>query len=406
MKKIVLLCMLTGILFSIYGQAKKEPAVVTKNKLEAGAFFAYDFNTAEVPESTIDFTIPYAKYYYETVQKETNKFFLSGDFGYNMTKTTYDGEALEGQDCFGSRMFLNIEPQLRMYLKKEMFGQKNKPGVKNEEEEWNDEEGTEEVKKDRWFVAAGLPVSYEMFTPQVEDADAVTSTFVDVTLDIGYDDNNVDVKKLSPWAKFEEGIFGYAFFDYRVVETYYDTDSETKPVALGAYGQYAYDSGNYLPNSMLKVFMSLKYQMAEEAVRFLPMTPSLTTPYYTGKSFDLKYGFEIAADFTEQLNAYLKLEYLTIQLLDSPNSDSQNFLGMLGRVNFYPIPELALWGGMDWTGFLPEELDYIPEFNFTFGAAYTFDFLQMKNSPAKKSKKAAEDEEGEDEVEPEDEEDW
>ncbi|HAQ62176.1 TPA: hypothetical protein DCR49_09330, partial [Candidatus Delongbacteria bacterium] len=224
MKKIVLLCMLTGILFSIYGQAKKEPAVVTKNKLEAGGFFAYDFNTAEIPESTIDFTIPYAKYYYETVQKETNKFFLSGDFGYNMTKTTYDGEALEGQDCFGSRMFLNVDPQLRMYLKKEMFAKKNKAGGKSkvEEDEWNDEpEDAEDTgrNKDRWFVAAGLPVSYEMITPQIEDADAVSSTFVDVTLDIGYDDNKIDVKKLSPWAKFEDGIFGYAFFDYRVVET-------------------------------------------------------------------------------------------------------------------------------------------------------------------------------------------
>lgn len=395
MKKLLFLCLLTGLLFSIFGQAKKEPAEITKNKIEAGGFFGYDFNTADEPVSTTDFTIPYAKYTFESVQKETNKFFLNGDFGYNLLKTTVDGEAPEGMDVFASRLFVNIDPQMRIYLTKDMMSQKKKPGIRNEtaEEEWDEGENADD-NKNRWFVAAGLPVSYEMYTPQYEDADPATSTFVDLTLNVGYDDNKVDVKKLSPWAKFEEGIFGYGFFDYRLIETYYDTDSETKPLAVGACGQYVYDSGNYLPNSMLKAFMSLKYQMADEAIRMLPMTPSLTSPVYIGKSFDINYGFEIAADFTEQINANLKLEYLSIQL-DDPDKNSQNFLSMFGRVNYYPIqvPNLNIWGGIDWAGFLPEELDYVPEFNFAFGAAYTFDLLQMKKDVGKKKVEEEETEE-------------
>lgn len=397
MKKIVLLCMMTGILFSIYGQAKKEPAIVTKNKLEAGGHFGMIFNSADIPVSTTEFTIPYAKYYYETVQKETNKFFLSGDFGYSMSKTTYDGETPEGGDVFASRMFLNVEPQMRMYLKKEMFGQKKKPGVKDEEDEWNDEEGTEEVKKDRWFVAAGLPVSYESFTPQYEDADAVTSTFVDVTFDIGYDDNNVDIKKLSPWAKFEEGIFGYAFFDYRVVETYYDTDSETKPLAMGVYGQYAYDSGNYVKNSMLKAFLSLKYQMSEEAIRFFPW--EFTQAPYVGKYYEFKFGLDYAQDITEMVNVAAGISGIS-SMLDDEDGNSINAMNIITKVNYYPVPELNVFGGFGIETHLKEK-DSVPDYKLYLGASYTFDFLEMKKNPSKKSKKAVEDEE-----EPEDEEDW
>lgn len=397
MKNLLVLCLLTALSLSIFGQAKKEPAEVTKNKLDAGGFFAYQFNTADLPVSTTDFTVPYAKYYFESVQKETNKFFLTGDFGYNMTKTTVDGEAPEGMDVFASRLFVNIDPQMRLYLSKEMFEQKNKKKTslkKEDEEEWDDGEA-ESDNKNRWFVAAGLPVSYEMYTPQYEDADALTSTFVDLTLNVGYDDNKVDVKKLSPWASFEEGIFGYGFFNYRLVETYYDTDSETKPLALGIAGHYAYDSGNYLSNSMLKAFLSLKYQMAEEALRTLPPGPQ-NSGWYTGKSMDLKYGVEFAYDLNEQINITACLDYLTIQLIDDPDGDSQNFLEMFGKVNYYPIPELALWGGIDWTGILPEELDYIPEFNFKFGASYTFDFIEMKkNAGVKKTDEDAATEEEE-----------
>jgi len=401
MKKIVLLCMLTGILFSIYGQAKKEPAVVTKNNLEAGGYFGMIFNSADTPVSTTEFTIPYAKYYYETLQKETNKFFLSGDLGYNMFKESYD-KIPDSLDVFASRIFLNVEPQLRMYLKKEMFGQKKKPGVKDEEDEWNDEEGTEEVKKDRWFVAAGLPVSYESFTPQEKDADAVTSTFVDVTFDIGYDDNKVDLKKLSPWAKFEEGIFGYAFFDYRVVETYYDTDSETKPLALGAYGQYAYDSGNYVKNSMLKVFMGLKYQMSGDAKRIFPWEYTIAHPY-VGTYTDLSMGLEYAQDITEMVNVTAGVSGIS-SMLDDEDGNSINAMNIITKVNYYPIPELNVFGGFGIETHLKEK-DSVPDYKLYLGAAYTFDFLEMKKNPAKKSK-IAEDEEGEDEAEPEDEEDW
>jgi hypothetical protein len=353
--------------------------------------------------STTDFTIPYAAYNFESVQKEVNKFFLSGDFGYNMYKTTYDGEVPEGMDVFASRVFLNIEPQMRMYLKKEMFAQKSKAGGKSkiEEDEWNDEpEDAEDTtrRKDRWFVAAGLPVSYEMITPQYEDADAVTSTFVDVTFNIGYDDNLVDVKKLSPWAKFEDGIFGYAFFDYRVVETYYDTDSETKPLALGAYGQFAYDSGNYVKNSMLKLFTEVKYQMSDEAVKFYPWEYTMG---YTGTYLDFSLGLDYAQDINEQFNVTAGISG-TSSMLDDEDANSINSLNIISRVNYYPMTELNVYGGFGALTHLKEK-DSVPDYKLFLGAAYTFDFLEMKKNPGKKKVKAAEEDE---DTEVEDEEDW
>jgi hypothetical protein len=392
MKKLLFLCLLTGLLFSIFGQAKKEPAEVTKNKIEAGGFFGYTFNNADLPLATTDFTIPYAKYTFESVQKETNKFFLNGDFGYNMFKTTVDGEAPEGMDVYASRLFVNIDPQMRIYLTKDMMAQKKKKASlreEKEEEEWDDGEAADDGKN-RWFVAAGLPVSYEMYTPQYEDADAVTSTFVDLSLNIGYDDNKVDIKKLSPWASFEEGVFGYGFFDYRLVETYYDTDSDTKPLAFGAYGQYAYDSENYVKNSMLKLFMGVKYQMSGDALRIFPWEYTIAHPY-VGTYMDISMGLEYAQDITEMINVTAGISGIST-MLDDEDGNSINAMNIITKVNYYPMPELNVFGGFGAETHLKEK-DSEPDYKLYLGALYTFDLIQMKKDVGKKKVEEETDEE-------------
>ena len=65
------------------------------------------------------------------------------------------------------------------------------------------------------------------------------------------------------------------------------------------------------------------------------------------------------------------------------------------------MPELNVYGGFGAETHLKEK-DSQPDYKLYLGAVYTFDFLEMKKNPSKKSKKAAD----EDEEEPEDEEDW
>jgi len=376
MKKIVTLCLITVFLLSVNAQKSTVPNEITKNKIEAGGFFGYQFNTADVPVAKTDFTLPSISYRLETSQASKNKFYLNADAAYRFYKTTVDGEAEGNLDNFANLLSVNIDPSFRMYLSKEMFQQKTKPVLKekNKEDEW--EEGTA-GSSNKWFVSFGLPVNFSNTTPQNDQYDSFSSMSVDLTTNIGYDDKKVDIKRLSPWAQFQEGLFAYGLFEYRLTESYDGEDVDEMPLYVGVAGDFAYNSQKYLSNSMIRGFASVKYQLNDKVIRVLPPAPEVFGPYI-GTIIDLKYGVEIAKDFTDKINANLSLSYLSIQLLDDPQDDSQNFLEMFGRVNFYPIPDLALWGGIDWTGHLPEELDYIPEFNFKFGAVYTLDFLKMK----------------------------
>jgi hypothetical protein len=400
MKRLLILCLTAGLLFSAFGQLKKKvPAEVVKNKLDAGGYFGYEFNSADEPQATTDFTIPYAKYSFQTVQKETNKFFLNGEFGYNMNKTTIDGEAPEGWDEYETRLFLNIDPEMRLYLTKEMFEQQKKKSsgakktgkgkVEEEEDVWMEEEeegGYSPRNKNRWFISAGLPVSYEMINTQFEDDDTETSTFVDIVAKLGYDDKLVDIKKLSPWAKFEDGIFGYLYFDYRAVETYYGEDTETRPMAFGARAEYAYDSGNYVKNSMIKAFGEAKYQMTDEAARFFPW--EFVSAPFVGKYYELEYGVEYAQDITDRINLNAVLTACTSQL-DDEDGNSINSFDLSTRMNYYPIPELNVFGGFGVRTHLKEE-DSEPDYKLHIGAAYTFDFIQIKKNAGLKKTESSE----------------
>ena len=401
MKRAFVLCIIAALCAAAFGQIKKGPETeILKNRFDGGAYFNYEFDTAELPVSTTAFTIPYIRYELETAQGENNKFYLDGDLSYNFSKTVVDGEAPDGADQFGTVLNLQLDPRFRFYVTEEML--KNMGGGEEETVEdntWNDWEDADEpiTKGDgKWFFQVGLPVTYQNITPQNDSLDAVTSTFVDADIRIGFYNKKVDLVKKTPWGKFEKGWMIYGLFDYRLVETYYDEDSETMPIALGAAGDYAYELDSWIADATVKGFLTFKYQMADEAMLVIPKTAEAPSGWeYFGKSMNLRYGFEYAQDFTDFLNVNLTMAYNTIQLLDDPEDDSQNFLEMYGRANFYlpAIPELNIWGGIDWTGHLPEKLDYTPDFNFTIGAEYRFDVTEFKKKLSEKKAEEVEKEE-------------
>lgn len=401
MKKMFVLLIVVAVTSAAFGKIKKGPETkILKNRFDIGAYFNYEFDTADEPVSTTAFTIPYARYNLETSQGENNKFYLDGDMSYNFTKTVIDGEAPEGADQFGTVLDLHIDPRFRFYVTEEMLkGMGGDKKADAQDDTWNDWEDAEEpvVKGDgKGFFQIGLPITYQMITPQNENADSETSTFVDADIRIGFDNKKVDIVKKTPWGKFEKGWMAYGLFEYRLVETYYDEDTDTKPIAMGLAGDYAYELDSWIADATVKGFLTFKYQMADEAMLVIPKTAEAPSGWeYFGKSMNLRYGFEYAQDFTDFLNVNLTMAYNTIQLLDDPEDDSQNFLEMYGRANFYlpSMPELNIWGGIDWTGHLPEKLDYTPDFNFTVGAEYRFDLIAFKQRQSEK--KTEEDEEEE-----------
>ena len=400
MKRAFILCILAVLASVSFGQIKKGPETeILKNRFDGGAYFNYEFDTADLPVSTTAFTIPYIRYNLETAQGENNKFYLDGDLSYNFSKTVIDGEAPEGADQFGSVLNLHLDPRFRFYVTEEslkkMGGEKK---AATEDDNWDDWQDAEEpvVKGDgKWFFQVGLPITYEQITPQYEDADGVSSTFVDASIDIGFFNKKVDLVKKTPWGRFEKGWMAYGLFDYRLVETYYDEDSETMPMAVGAAGDYSYELDNWISDATIKGFMTVKYQMADEAIRLFPWE---YTAGYMGKYLDFSFGFEYAQDLNEQINLTAFLAGTTWQLGDDPESDSINSMKFGSKVNYYPsqLPELCAFAGFGFETHLKEE-DSTPNFNFTIGAEYRFDVIAFKNRP--KTEKADTEEDMEEDYE-------
>ncbi|MDY0017920.1 MAG: hypothetical protein RBS89_08790, partial [Candidatus Delongbacteria bacterium] len=71
MKKMFVLLIVVAVTSAAFGQIKKGPETkILKNRFDIGAYFNYEFDTADEPVSTTAFTIPYARYNLETSQGE------------------------------------------------------------------------------------------------------------------------------------------------------------------------------------------------------------------------------------------------------------------------------------------------------------------------------------------------
>jgi len=370
----------------VFAEIKKGPDTkIIKNKMDAGFYFNYIFNSADIPVSTTGFGIPVLKYYLETAQEETNKFFLNGDLGYNMSKTIHDGDVLEGEDRYASVMYFDLDPQFRFYVTDEMMAKFR--GSKKEEpkdDKWNDwvdtDTETKTASKIKWFFAFGLPLLYENVTPQNESLDAEAHSAVDFTVNFGIDNKQVDIKKLSPWAKFQKGYFVYGLFEYRLSESYGDESPEKLPMFFGASGDYAYELDNWVSNATARGFMSIKYQLAAEAIEIFPWEYTMG---YQGNYLDLTFGVEYAQDFTDKLNLVASVSGTTWQLGDDPEGDSINSMKFDATLNYYSIPELCAFAGFGFETHLKDE-DSTPDYRVTLGAAYTLDFIKLKQKMTQK----------------------
>jgi hypothetical protein len=373
MKKLVLFCLSAGLVFSVFAQRTEVKTEVLKNKLDAGMHFSNMFNTAEIPVGEMSITIPYAKYYLETIQEEKNKFYLTGEMGYKMHKMTIDGEAPENGDQFGMTFYMDLQPEIKLIIPNEVLEKLGKPSSKSSDGwsdtgEWVGDSNAETVNK--WFTSIGLPVYYANVTPQIDTLETFNETVVDLTFKLGYDDKKEDVEKLTPWAKFEKGLLAYGLFEYRMSETFNGESNDKMPMNFGIASEYAYDLDNL--NAMVKGFLSLKYQMEADAITIFPWE---YTRGYVGTYLDLSFGLEYAQDINEQFNIVSSLKATTWQL-DDDAKNSINSMSIDAKLNYYPLKEVNVFGGMNMTVHLKEK-DKEPEFKFYLGGVYTLDFLNM-----------------------------
>jgi hypothetical protein len=376
MKRLLLICLTAGVAFGVFAQKKEAPTEVVKNKFEGGLTYSHLFNTAELPVATTSMNLPMVKYYLETVQQERNKFYLTGTMAYNMNKTTVDGKVDEGADNFASDFYLLLDPQIRFYIPKETFSKLGNPDKKDEidNDEWQEPTG-DAKSSNKFFFSMGLPIEYHNVTPQHEEAKTYTTTIIDMTANFGYDDKQVDIKKLSPYAKFQKGLFAYALFEYRLTESYDGESPDEMPMKFGIAADYATNLEKWVPNAMFKPFFSLKYQMKSDAIRIFPWE---YTRGYVGTYLDISFGAEYAQDITKEFNLTALLSATTWQL-DDEDKNSINSMKLCANLNYYPkkMPELNVFGGMGMEVHLKEE-DKTPEFTFKLGALYTFDFLKVQ----------------------------
>ncbi len=376
MKKNIVFILVLSLALCLTAQRREVETEILVNRGEAGAVLPYySFDNADEPESVLSFTIPHVNYQLETVQEEVNKFLLDAEAGFEMFKRTVDGNAPEGEDRFAFNFFADLNPRIRFYIPNEVFERFIKTEESTVDDYWSGSTYVGDVRapqENKWYFGLGLPVSYSSITPQHEDQDAYDNMTVDISVELGYIDRQSNLRRLSPWAKFERGLHAYGLLEYRVSETIEGESPDKLPVVFGLHAGYSYDADQHIPNSMISGFMAIKYQMQDQAVKVFPYE---YTRGFQGTYIDFSVGANFAMDINEQFNLTAMVAG-TSWMLDDYNNNSINWFKFDTRMNYYPVPEVNVFFGLGNQTHLKEE-SKPTDIRFYLGGVYTIDFMTI-----------------------------
>ncbi len=314
---------------------------ITKNEVLAGADFSmgsyspmYGMWAYDSKVQFMNFTLPNVNYQFEAKPNDMFKLYLHADAGYMMSKYTYDGDAPPNGDVFAKAMYIALEPMAKAYLPNNLF------------------------------VKLGLPFSYVNFTEQDEDADAYGVQVLDMWVNFGFDNREIEQHGLTPWDEFEKGMAIYGVFEMGVLESVDGEDTDDLPMYFGVKGCYAHQMEG---NMMIKPYLSFITQLNEDAA---------------DKDTEVVIGGMFAKDFNEKFNLEADLNF---NILDTEHSTydaaAGEYLDMLwkmnvsARGNYYVMPELNIFADLGLSVDMSME-DTDMGIAYGLGAVYKFDFLK------------------------------
>jgi hypothetical protein len=292
---------------------------ISRNRLIAGAELDY---AMQDKLTLTGFTIPGVGYEFEAKPNEMFKLYLYGDMSYTITSFSYDGTAADESQ---KDLHLNLNPAVKAYLPNNLFGK------------------------------LALPYMYHSETAAIKDAEAVAITAMDADIQFGYDTREIFIKGLTPWAKFEKGLLGYAFYKMGLMASYDGTAADELGSYFGVAGAYAHYNENMMIRPYLTYAMGMNDKVDEDG--------------------HLNLGIDFVKDFTETVNLEAGLDYYMQMPADSDIDGASNLtLGAL--VNYYVMPELNVFGGFGYWMDMTKDNETDPIITIKIGAEYTFDFVK------------------------------
>lgn len=313
MKKIITVVMM---LATIAAFAQME---ITRNRVMGALGMDY---VMQEKATAMSLHIPAVGYEFEAKPNDMFKIYFYGDLGYTMTSYAYDGTANDDSE---KNLELNLFPKAKVYLPNNLFG------------------------------AVVLPFNYKSKTEAMPDAEAISSMGLDAEIQFGFDNREIYIQGLSPWAKFEKGLIGYAFYNMQVMSSYDGEDAEELGSWVGVNAAYAHYMENMMIKPSLMYAMGMNDKYDEDGHLFLSL--------------------DFAKDFTEQINLEAGLEYYMQMPADSDIDGSSNLdLGFL--VNYYVMPELDIFGGFGYWMDMTKDNETDPEMTITVGAEYELNFIK------------------------------
>lgn len=312
MKKIMVLAivMIAAMAFSME---------ISRNRLMGGAALDY---TMQDKLTGMAFTVPGAAYEFEAKPNDMFKLYLYGDVAYTMTSWSLDGEAA---DEMQKDLHLNLYPKVKAYLPNNLFG------------------------------AVELPYFYHSYTAPITDAEAVAITSMDADVQFGFDNREIYIQGMTPWAKFEKGLIGYAFYRMGLMASFDGEAADELGSYFGVNAAYAHYSENMMIKPWLMYAMGMNDKVDEDGHFYL--------------------GLDFVKDFTEKVNLEAGFEYYMQMPADSDIDGTSN-LDFGALVNFYVMPELDVFGGFGYWMDMTKDNETDPIITIKLGAEYTLNFIK------------------------------
>lgn len=328
--------------------------ITKKNELEAGATSFINFDNAEKKLFRTGFTIPRLDYKYEKMPYNFFRMYLYSGSGYQAVRSVWDREHrtdpednLEHRtDTFSHDVFFYLNPMLKFYF----------PGS--------------------MFIKGGLPFNYSEFRKQFYNADAYGIMSLDMRLDLGFDNRNIEMSLLTPWNNFEDGFALFGFFKPNLMTSSDGKSPEELPMYLG---MEAYYSKILKSHDMIKAYFKHSYQINENAA---DRNTWITAGAIYAK--DINSGLNSETDFSFEVD---EREFSEKYDISDQNDDVGTFfnINLRSKLNYYfiPVPVLNLFGGVNMSYDLTRDEDqlgdYMGSVTIGFEAGITYKLSRMES---------------------------
>jgi len=322
MKRSSVICILliTALIFA----QTDAPNKITKSKFTAATGACYCFDNADPNMEEITYSLPQTEWKVEIDPNENLKIYFNTALGYSASRLNGDHNEL----------VFSADPMLKYTF------------------------------SGAFFIKGGLPLSFGTYS--LTSGRRVLIKDFSAAANLGFDNRDIEIRKLTPWDNFEDGMALYGVFETDIVFSVDNNPEEELPSYAGLEAAYAYP----LENGMVKGNVSYRYQLNENYLGRINERG--------GMNSTLIFGLLYAKDLNRNFNFNAEADFMIIELeeQDAAENGAYNYLGLGTELNYYPNSVLRFIAGVGATKDLTTD-DAELIYGLKFGIEAAIDFLRL-----------------------------